>query len=264
VFNGIMSSDGLAWNSSKGLFPHTFFLNSDGVSAVLSFLNTEADARVLSTPRTVTLDNQEATLSVTTATPIFKTTAGTQGSPGGSEVQYTNVGTILKVTPRISANDTINLRVIPEVSDFAGTVTKTVAGLVNQADTFDIRHIDTRVVIPSGNTLVMGGLLNDNQTKGTTKVPLFGDIPGLGWAFRSEGKTQNKRNLIVFITPTIVTDEAFQPTVTDFLKTKANDKSPITIGPWDKGEPQDWSALFGSKKSDDDSADPKYPEPISK
>ncbi len=75
----------------------------------------------------MTLDNQEATLSVTTAQPIFLTTAGTQGSPGGSQVTYTNLGTILKVTPRISANNTINLQVIPEVSDIGGTITKTVS-----------------------------------------------------------------------------------------------------------------------------------------
>ena len=113
------------------------------------------------------------------------------------------------------------MRVIPEVSDLAGTITKTVAGLINQADVFDIRKIDTRVLIPSGNTLVMGGLLNDNSTEGNTKVPIMGDIPGLGWLFRSEAKTQNKKNLIVFITPTIVQNEDFQPTQTDFLKTRA-------------------------------------------
>ena len=153
-------------DTAHGFDPATAFLNADGVSAVLSFLNTEADAKVLSTPRAVTLDNQEAVLSVTTAQPIFQTTAGTQGSPGGAQVTYTNLGTILKVTPRISANSTINLRVIPEVSDLGGTITKTVSGETSQADFFDIRKIDTRVLIPSGNTLVMGGLVSDNSTKG--------------------------------------------------------------------------------------------------
>ena len=235
-------------NSKSGFNPSTFFLNADGVSAVLSFLNTEADAKVLSTPRAVTLDNQEATLSVTTAQPIFKTTAGTQGSPGGAEVTYTNLGTILKVTPRISANNTINLRVIPEVSSLGGTITKTVSGLVSQADFFDVRKIDTHVLIPSGNTLVMGGLVSDSSSKGNTKVPLLGDIPGLGWAFRSESKTQNKRNLIIFITPTIVQNEDFQPTETAFLKTKLPDAKTADFGAWDSGNPQDWSKLMHSKK----------------
>jgi len=246
--NNTVAPPGLLADTAHGLDPATFFLNADGVSAVLSFLNTEADAKVLSTPRAVTLDNQEAVLSVTTAEPIFQTTAGTQGSPGGAQVTYTNLGTILKVTPRISANSTINLRVIPEVSDLGGTITKTVSGETSQADFFDIRKIDTRVLIPSGNTLVMGGLVSDNVTKGTTKVPLLGDIPGLGWFFRQETKAQNKRNLLIFITPTIVQSEDFQPAQTDFLKTKMDDKPTIKFGAWDSGNPQDWSKLFGLKK----------------
>jgi type II secretory pathway component GspD/PulD (secretin) len=237
------------YNTKDGFNPNPFFLNADGVSAVLSFLNTEADAQVLSTPRAVTLDNEEATLSVTVAQPIFNTTAGTQGSPGGAQVSYTNLGTILKVTPRISANNTISLKVVPEVSDIGGVVTKTVAGLTFQADFYDVRKVTTQVLIPSGNTLVMGGLVSDNRSKGNTKVPFVGDIPVLGWAFRSETKSQNKRNLIIFVTPTIVTDEDFQPTETSFLKTKMRDsKSVADFGPWDKGEPQDWSKLVRGNK----------------
>jgi type II secretory pathway component GspD/PulD (secretin) len=243
---------GLSLNTSQGFFPYTAFLNSDGVAAVLSFLNTSADAKILSTPRAVTLDNQQATLSVTTAEPIFNTTAGTQGSPGGSTVTYTNLGTILQVTPRISANNTVNLQVIPEVSNLGGIVTKTVSGEINQADFFDIRRIETRVLIPSGNTLVMGGLISDDSTVGNTKVPILGDIPGLGWLFRQESKTQDKKDLLIFITPTIVTDEDFQPTQTDFLKTKANDKPTADFGAWDSGEPQDWSKLVHNKSNGDD------------
>ncbi len=251
--NNLVSSPGLLMDTAHGLNPATAFLNADGVSAVLSFLNTSADAKILSTPSAVTLDNETATLSVTEATPIFNTTAGTQGSPGGSQVNYTNLGTILEVTPRISANDTINLHVVPQLSAYNSTVTKIVSGQENQADVFDERQIDTRVLIPSGNTLVMGGLVSDNSTEGNIKVPLLGDIPGLGWLFRQQSKTQNKKNLIIFITPTIVHDEDFQPTQTDFLKTKADDKPTADFRAWDSGEPQDWSQLFhkGSTNNDD-------------
>jgi type II secretory pathway component GspD/PulD (secretin) len=250
--NNLVGSPGLLADTANGFNPATAFLDADGVSAVLSFLNTDSDAKVLSTPRAVTLDNQEATLTVTRAQPIFLTTAGTQGSPGGSQVTYTNLGTILKVTPRISANDTINLKVIPEISDVGGTVTKTVSGQINQADFFDVRRIETRVLIPSGNTLVMGGLVSDSSTKGNTKVPFMGDIPLLGWAFRSESKTQNKKNLLIFITPTIVQNEDFQPTQTDFLKTKLTEGTEVKFGPWDKGTPQDWSKLIRGNKPDPD------------
>ncbi len=244
-----IGNGGLGLNTAKGFFPATAFLNADGVSAVLSFLNSDLDSRVISTPRSVTLDNETADLSVTTAYPIFQTTAGTQGSPGGASVTYTNVGTILHVTPRISANNTIALKVIPEVSSLAGTITKTVGGVINQADVFDVRRIETQVLIPSGNTLVMGGLIADNQQSGYTKVPGFGDIPFLGAAFRSSNKTQNKRNLLIFITPTIVQNEDFQPTETTFLKTKVNDGGRMDFGAWDSGKPQDWSKLFKRKKA---------------
>jgi len=247
--NNTLGNPGLLVDTAHGFNPTTGFLNADGASAVLSFLNNNFDATVLSTPRAVTLDNEEAVLSVTTAQPIFLTTAGTQGSPGGSQVNYTNLGTILKVTPRISANNTINLKVVPEVSDVAGTITKTVGGLVNQADVFDVRRIETHVLIPSGNTLVMGGLVSDNRSKTSTKVPVFGDIPLLGAAFRSESKTQNKQNLIIFITPTIVQTEDFQPTETSFLKTKVPDLKAADFGAWDSTTPQDWSKLVHSKKT---------------
>jgi type II secretory pathway component GspD/PulD (secretin) len=250
--NNLLGSPGLLADTAHGLNPTTAFLNADGVAGVLSFLNTSANTKILSTPRAVTLDNQPATLEVSTAEPIFLTTAGTQGSPGGSQVTYTNLGTILEVTPRISANNTINLHVVPTVSDLGGTITKTVSGEINQADFFDIRRIDTRVLIPSGNTLVMGGLVADNSTDGNTKVPILGDIPGLGWLFRQESKAQNKKDLLIFITPTIVQDEDFQPTQTDFLKTKANDKPTADFGAWDSGEPQDWSKLIHNKSENDE------------
>jgi type II secretory pathway component GspD/PulD (secretin) len=148
------------------------------------------------------------------------------------------------VTPRISANDYIWLKVIPYVSSFFGTSTKTIAGQVYQADIFDSRHIDTQVLIPNANTLVMGGLVKDSPNSKYTKVPLLGDIPGLGWAFRSESKSLDKDNLLIFITPTIVKDNDFNPVSTDFLKTQpTTSKSPMNPNSiWDGSKPRgDWS-----------------------
>jgi Flp pilus assembly secretin CpaC len=235
----------LAVNTANGFYPPIGFLNADGVSAVLSFLNADADTQVISTPRAVTLDNETATLSVTRAVPIFKNTAGTQGSPGGSEVQYTNLGTILNVTPRISANDNIWLRVVPEVSSIFRTVTKTVAGSINQADEYDIRKVETQVLIPSATTLVMGGLMADSTKNIYSKIPLLGDIPGIGLAFRHENKARDKRNLLIFITPTIVKDTDFQPAPnsSQFLKTRQTEITSAidTSKAWDSAKPYDWS-----------------------
>jgi len=75
-------------------------------------------------------------------------------------------------------------------------------------------------MIPNGNTLVMGGLVQDSPNATYSKVPLLGDIPGLGWAFHSETKNMSKDNLIIFLTPTIVRDSDFQPSATSYLQSK--------------------------------------------
>jgi type II secretory pathway component GspD/PulD (secretin) len=244
TIGGILSDPKLIGSTAGKFFqPNTAFLNADGLSVVLSFLNKDTDSEVVATPRAVTLDNQTAMLSVTRAFPIFQVTPGSANSPAGGQVTYTNLGTILSVTPRITADNTVSLRVIPEVSNIDSVDRQFLNGAVNTANIYAIRKIETHVMIPSGNTLVMGGMVNDTQTKNYTKVPILGDIPGLGWAFRKEGKARNKSNLLIFLTPTIVDDSAFQLTSsgTDFLKTKVAEKAEVVESAWDSGKPHDWT-----------------------
>lgn len=233
----------MLFDTSKGFNPATAFLDADGLSAVLHFLNTYSEAKVLSCPRTVTLDNEPATISVTRASPILNVTAGTANTTGGSQTTYTNLGVILNVTPRISANDFVNLRVSPEVSRIYDTVSKTIGGEVYEADEYDLRRIDTHVMIPSGNTLVLGGLVQDDISRKNSKVPILGDIPLLGFAFRSDSQSRTKNNLLIFITPTIIQDSDYQPTKSTFLKTPVSTKDTIEPewGAWNSGKPKDWS-----------------------
>jgi type II secretory pathway component GspD/PulD (secretin) len=228
--------------TAGGFNPETFFLTADGVSAVLSFLNKYAEAKVISAPRTVTLDNEPAKIEVTRASPIINVTAGTANTTGGSQIQYTNLGVILNVTPRISANNYVNLKVTPEVSRIFDTVTRKVQDQIFEADEYDIRKIETRVMIPSGHTLVLGGLVQDDVRNGNTKVPVLGDIPVFGYLFRSDSKQRQKSNLLVFLTPTIVQEEDFQPTQTTFLKNKVPTKDSVEPdwSAWNSGKPRDW------------------------
>jgi len=244
VLNSIIGAGGLGATTAGGFTPETFFLTADGVRAVVSFLNKYAEAKVISTPRTVTLDNETAKIEVTRASPIINVTAGTANTTGGSQIQYTNLGVILNVTPRISANNYVNLKVIPEVSRVFDTVSKNLGAQgVFQADEYDIRKIETRVMIPSGHTLVLGGLVQDDVRNGNTKVPILGDIPVLGYLFRSDTKSRQKSNLVVFLTPTIVQEEDFQPTPTTFLKTPVPTKDSVEPdwSAWDSGKPRDWN-----------------------
>jgi general secretion pathway protein D len=235
---------GLSWNTLSGFSPAMGFLNADGVQAVLSFLNSSYDAQIVSTPRVVTLDNEPASISVTRQFPVINVTASTAGvSSGSSQISYSNIGTTLMVTPRITANDYIWLKVVPDVSSFFATVTKVIAGTQYQADEFDARHIETQVMIPDANTLVMGGLIQDNPTATWNQVPVLGNIPVLGWAFKSESLSMDKDNLIIFITPTIVKDDDFQPATGDYLATKPIQmKQPMNPNSfWNKAQYGDWS-----------------------
>ena len=244
VLNIVQGAGGMNWNTLSGFTPAIGFLNADGVHAVLSFLNSSKEGQVVSTPRLVTLDNETATISVTRGYPVINVVASTVNAAGGSSITYSNIGTILQVTPHISANDYIWLKVVPDVSSFFGSHQQTIGGSTYTADIFDTRHIETQVLIPNANTLVMGGLVQDNPNAQYTKVPLLGDIPGLGWAFRSETKSLSKDNLLIFITPTIVRDVDFRPVTTDFLQSRPTTmKSPMNPNTmWDSAQLSgDWS-----------------------
>jgi type II secretory pathway component GspD/PulD (secretin) len=209
-------------NTRDGLNPTVGFLNADGLRATLSFLNTDAETEVISTPRSVMMDGQTAKLQVTRAFPIFQVTPGSANTPAAASVTYTNLGTILEVSPRIAANSNIALRVVPEVSNIDSKDRQTINGQVNEANVYAVRRIETQVMIPSGSTLVMGGLITDNINKGFVKVPILGDLPGIGWGFRKESKTRNKANLLIFVTPTIIEANHFQAPSTDFLQGQTN------------------------------------------
>jgi type II secretory pathway component GspD/PulD (secretin) len=269
TYSTTVGGGGLALSTKQGLMPNVGFLNADGLHAVLSFINSSEDAQIVSTPRVVTLDNEVADIEVTRGYPVFNVSSGSANNAGGSTVSYTNVGTKLHVTPRISANDNIWLKVIPEVSSFAGDVSQSVGGGVGangasttqvlSAPTFDFRIITTQVIIPNADTLVMGGLVLDNPVSTATKVPLLGDIPYLGAAFRSETKTSDKKNLVIFITPTIVKDGDFQVHPNNFLATQPNAKHPVLMDPnsmWDSTHPYDWSNPKKVSSASDSSATP--------
>ena len=243
TLNSLLGGGGFSYNTLSGITPGIGFLNADGVRATLSFLNNYSESKVLSSPRTVTLDNEEAHIEVGQMFPIVNTTAGTANTTGGSSVSYSNLTVSLRVTPRISANDYVNLKVTPMVTRLGPLIPSTVGGVDNAVNSFYTRQIATHVMIPSGNTLVMGGLIQDEIDKANTKVPFFGDIPILGYLFRVDSKERSKGNLIVFITPTIIQDTDYQPTKSTYLKTPVPTKDELEEdwSAWDSGKPKDWS-----------------------
>lgn len=244
TFGNVASGSGaismLPTSPNKSFFsPSTFFLDADGVSLVLDFLNKYSETRVISTPRTVTVNNEPAFIEVGEMYPIVNVQASTANTTGGSQISYSNLTVRLDVTPRISANNTINLKVNPRVVRLGNSYSTKINGEDNKVDSFLKREIETTVNIPSGNTLVMGGLMADSVYQGNSKVPILGDIPILGWAFRNDHKKREKSNLIVFLTPTIIEETDFQPTASDFLKAKVprGDSVEEDWSFWDSGKP---------------------------
>jgi type II secretory pathway component GspD/PulD (secretin) len=245
--NNTLTTSGpkMLFDTAKGFNPATAFLDADGVNAVLSFLDTQNNTKTIATPHAVTVDNEMASLEVIQQYPVVNVTAGTANTTGGSSISYTNVGVKLHVTPHISANNYVNLKVLPEISSFVKNIMFNVgAGSSIPVPVFDSRTITTTVLIPSGHTLVLGGLVQDALTTSETKVPFLGDIPGLGRVFRSDTKDRQKNNLLIFITPTIVQESDFQPDKDNFLKTPV---SSVTEPIWDEKKPYDWSDVGAHK-----------------
>ncbi len=241
VLTTLLGGGGVSYNTLSGFSPETAFLNADGLSVALSFLNSSADTKTISEPRMVTLDNQKATIDVGLMFPIVNVSASTANTTGGSSISYSNLTVNLDVTPRITANNYVEMRVLQSILRLGPKFTTTVADQENEVDSFFTRRLETAVLIPSGNTLVMGGLISDESLTANTKVPFMGDLPILGYAFRKDSKERNRQNLIIFITPTIVKDDDFRPAESTFLRSTGDETAVEDWSAWDSGKPRDWS-----------------------
>ncbi len=179
-------------------------------------LQEDASANVLSAPRILTLNNQEAVIIVGTKFPIINSDASSAASGGAATITtslrgYEDIGIQLNVLPQISDGNMISMIVRPSVRELVGTRSgKTVSGEVTALTEYPVistREAETQVVMPNGQTVVIGGLLKDRQSKTVLKVPLLGSIPYLGWLFRRETVQNEKIELLIFVTATIVPAE---------------------------------------------------------
>lgn len=186
--------------------PPIALLNPGDAEVVFSFLNQDNDSELLANPRVVTTDNGKAKISIATQFPIPNFTFSEQSaSLQVSGFEYKDIGIILTVTPRINKNDFITLDVTPEASSSTENATlQSGGGSAVLIPIINTRTATTTVLIKSGNTLAIGGLMRQDSSDNYTKVPLLGDIPGVGAIFRSKSLSKTKRDLLIFLTPTIV------------------------------------------------------------
>jgi type IV pilus assembly protein PilQ len=175
------------------------------MSATLRFLNEDRDAEFLANPRVVTSNNQKAEIKITRAQPVPQLNFNEQTAQAVfSGFQDKEFGNTLVVTPVINKDNFISMNVKPEISNKVGDASFTFSGSTVVSPIIDKRTLESNVVIKSGDTLAIGGLLQDESTKGRTKVPFLGDIPGIGYLFQERLNSRTKRNLLVFVTPTII------------------------------------------------------------
>lgn len=208
-------------SGTKGALYGIGKFDEDGTSivAVLNALQAQGKANVLSTPSIMTLDNTEASIMVGQEVPFvtgsYTSAASGGGAAGGSAIgnpfqtiNRENVGITLKVTPHINEGDSIVLEIEQEVS---GVTPSPVAGASDLVT--NERRIETSVLTGNSETIVLGGLIEDKVSEKVSKVPFLGDIPGLGYLFKTTRSEKRKVNLMVFIKPTIIRDSKTMETV---------------------------------------------------
>jgi type IV pilus secretin PilQ/predicted competence protein len=175
------------------------------MSLTLRLLNEDSDAEFLANPRIVTADNREAKIEITRNQPVpqlnFNEQTATAVFGGFQDKKF---GNTLLVTPSVNKDNFVTLSVKPEISNKVGDATFVFAGATVASPVIDTRSLNSNVLIKSGDTLAIGGLMQDEVTKGRTKVPIMGDIPILGYLFQEHLNARVKRNLLVFVTPTII------------------------------------------------------------
>ncbi len=171
---------------------------------ILRVIASDTANNILSTPSIVTLDNEEAEIIVGQNVPFVTGSFSTSGNGSDNPfqtIERQDVGIKLKIKPQINEGNTIQLEIEQEVSD-AFTDATTQQLITNK------RNINTNVLVEDGQLLVLGGLIDTQEGKTISKVPLLGDIPLLGRLFQYRSKTKNRRNLMVFLHPTIIKDRA--------------------------------------------------------
>jgi type IV pilus assembly protein PilQ len=192
-------------NSLTRLAGQFAILSAPQMSVTVRALNEDSDAEFLANPRVVTADNMQAKIEIIRNQPVpqlnFNEQTATAVFGGFQDKKF---GNTLIVKPLINKDNFITLAVKPEISNKVGDATFVFAGATVASPVIDTRSLDSNVLIKSGDTLAIGGLLQDEQTKARTKVPILGDIPVLGYFFQEKLNARTKRNLLVFVTPTII------------------------------------------------------------
>lgn len=181
-------------------------LQVPALSALINLSKKDGDVNILSAPRLLTSDNEEAQIIIGDNVPIItsRLTSGASNDLNQSvSIERKDAALTLKFTPQITEGNLVRLKIYQEITGVKDSTSS--VGDVNQVGpTFTKRLLQNTVVAEDGKTVVLGGLISNSVQEGVSKVPFLGDIPFLGWLFKTKTKIEKKTNLMIFITPTII------------------------------------------------------------
>lgn len=220
--------------SNAALFPGVLAPNFPGLAIVRPFgdvqvalqaLKNITDVQIVSAPKLLILDRQQASFQVGDLVPIITQSATSTisaGAPVVNNVQYQPTGVILSVTPHINSGGLVTMDIEQEVSDVVTTTTSSI-----NSPSFKQRRIKTKVMVQDGETISLAGLISDKKTQGSSGVPLLQEIPVLGTLFSTKENDHDRTELLVLLTPRVVHDQREAKALTEELRGKLSAIGPV-------------------------------------
>ena len=220
---GALGQGGAGLGATDSLF---YSFVSNNLQVALHALETNGNTRVLSAPSLVVMNNEQAQIQVGDNIPINQTTINTSTTTiSTSSVQYIQTGVILDVIPRINPGGLVYMEIQQQVSDASTTVD------ANGNPTISTRAVSTQVAVQSGQTILLGGLIKQNESATDNSVPYLSKIPGLQWLFGNTQRQHGRSELIVLITPRVITGNSEARQVTDEYRQQLQLMKPLDARP---------------------------------
>ncbi|MBF0376615.1 MAG: type II secretion system secretin GspD [Desulfamplus sp.] len=201
-FNTIATTGNLPAGFAVGVMGKTLKIGNivfPSIGAVVQAYKSNKDAHILSTPQILTTDNEEAALTIGKNVPYQTRSAADNATETYSSYEYKDVGITLKITPQISKDRLVRLNVFQEITKLDSVTQNN-----NDRPTTLKRQIQTTLIVEDGNTVVIGGLIDESLSESQQSLPCLGDIPGVGYLFKTVSKGADRTNLYVFLTPKVV------------------------------------------------------------
>ncbi len=202
------------------------------LAAIARMLQTQSNTNIVSTPNLITLDNEEAKIVVGSNVPFITgqyTNTGTGTTNPFQTIERKDVGLTLRIKPQIGEGGTVRMTIFQESSSVQD---KAAVGTSNAGPSTNKRSIESNVVVDDGSILVLGGLIEDRFSETNAKVPLLGDLPLVGNLFRSQNRTKNRTNLMVFLRPVVMRDAASADKLSldryDLIRAQQKDAQPTS------------------------------------